>query len=92
MTNQDKITSAMDAVLLSINNIQSRVKDNTNKVWICMNNSYVFEVLKNSLALKNIVFKPITYMAENPFTIELECEDIASLIKRYISRGIPCTA
>lgn len=92
MTNQDQITKALDAVLLSIDNIQSRLKYENNKVWICMNNSWIFKVLQNNLSLTGVKFKAIGYMSEDPFTIELECDDVDSLIRRYQGRGIPCTS
>ena len=92
MTNQDQITKALDAVLLSIDNIQSRLKYENNKVWICMNNSWISKVLQNNLSLAGVKFRAIGYMSEDPFTIELECEDVSGLIRRYEGRGIPCTA
>lgn len=92
MDNQGKIIQALDAVLTTIDNIKSRDKYHKNLIWVSMCTSYGFELLKNNLKLKNVPFKTITYMMEDPFTVEIVCDDISAIFSRYESRDLHCTA
>lgn len=92
MDNQGKIIQALDAVLTMIDNIKSRDNYHKNLICVSMCTNHGFELLKNNLKLKNVPFKTITYMMEDPFTVEIVCDDIPAILSRYESRDLQCMA